>query len=129
MSASNLLGQGRTALVTGASRGIGPLIAAQIARQGSHVVLTGRSAADLKAVTAELVAEGADVSFMGAFPLEGACRSRCAGFAVACAGRCQEGSVLLRSWLFEDLGRQEEPDVRVRGGGGVRAVAGGVRAD
>ena len=66
MSASNLLGQGRTALVTGASRGIGPLIAAQIARHGSHVVLTGRSAADLKAVTAELAAEGADVSFIPA---------------------------------------------------------------
>jgi len=66
MSASNVLGQGRTALVTGASRGIGPLIAAQIARQGGHVVLTGRSAADLKAVTAELAAEGADVSFIPA---------------------------------------------------------------
>ena len=66
MSASNVLGPGRTALVTGASRGIGPLIAAQIARQGGHVVLTGRSAADLKAVTAELAAEGADVSFIPA---------------------------------------------------------------
>jgi short-subunit dehydrogenase len=62
MSASNVVGQGRTALVTGASRGIGPLIAAKIARQGGHVVLTGRSAADLKAVTAELAAEGADAS-------------------------------------------------------------------
>ena len=66
MSASNVLGKGRTTLVTGASRGIGPLIAAQIARQGGHVVLTGRSAADLKAVTAELAAEGADVSFIPA---------------------------------------------------------------
>jgi short-subunit dehydrogenase len=66
MSASNVVGQGRTALVTGASRGIGPLIAAKIARQGGHVVLTGRSAADLKAVTAELAAEGADVSFIPA---------------------------------------------------------------
>jgi short-subunit dehydrogenase len=66
MSASDVLGKGRTALVTGASRGIGPLIAAQITRQGGHVVLTGRSAADLKAVTAELAAEGADVSFIPA---------------------------------------------------------------
>ena len=66
MSASNVLGQGRTALVTGASRGIGQLVAVQIARQGGHVVLTGRSAADLKAVTAELAAEGADVSFIPA---------------------------------------------------------------
>src|SRR5499425_2987798 len=62
----NVLGKGRTALVTGASRGIGPLIAAQIARHGGHVVLTGRSATDLKAVTTELAAEGADVSFIPA---------------------------------------------------------------
>ena len=66
MSASDVLGKGRTALVTGASRGIGPLIAAEIARHGGHVVLTGRSAADLKAVTSELAAAGADVSFIPA---------------------------------------------------------------
>jgi short-subunit dehydrogenase len=66
MSASDVLGQGRTALVTGASHGIGPLIAAEIARRGSHVVLTGRSAADLEAVAAALAADGADVSFVPA---------------------------------------------------------------
>jgi NAD(P)-dependent dehydrogenase (short-subunit alcohol dehydrogenase family) len=32
MSSSNVLGPGRVALVTGASRGIGPLIAREIAR-------------------------------------------------------------------------------------------------
>ena len=46
MSAFNMLGTGRTALVTGASRGIGPLIAREVASQGGHVVLTGRSGAD-----------------------------------------------------------------------------------
>jgi short-subunit dehydrogenase len=66
MSTSSVLGQGRTALVTGASRGIGPLIGAEVARRGGHVVLTGRSAADLKAVTAGLAAAGADVSFIPA---------------------------------------------------------------
>jgi short-subunit dehydrogenase len=66
MSASNVLGPGHTALVTGASRGIGPLIAREIARQGGHVVLTGRSAADLKAVMSDLAADGADVSVMPA---------------------------------------------------------------
>jgi short-subunit dehydrogenase len=66
MSTSDVLGPGRTALVTGASRGIGTLIAAEIARQGGHVVLTGRSAADLEAVTAGLAAAGADVSFIPA---------------------------------------------------------------
>jgi short-subunit dehydrogenase len=66
MSTTNVLGKGRTALVTGASRGIGPLIARQIAHQGGHVVLTARSATDLKAVTSELAAAGADVSFIAA---------------------------------------------------------------
>ena len=66
MSISSVLGKGRTALVTGASRGIGPLIAREIARQGGHVVLTGRSAADLQTVIAQLAADGADVSFIPA---------------------------------------------------------------
>ena len=64
MNAANVLGLGRTALVTGASRGIGPLIAAQLAREGGHVVLTGRSAGDLEAVASDLSAAGADVSFI-----------------------------------------------------------------
>jgi short-subunit dehydrogenase len=63
MSTSNVLGTGRTALVTGASRGIGPLIAREIAKEGGHVVLTGRSATDLEEVASELAAAGADVSF------------------------------------------------------------------
>jgi len=66
MNTSGLLSKGHTALITGASRGIGPLIAREIARHGGHVVLTGRSATDLKAVTAELAATGADVSFIPA---------------------------------------------------------------
>lgn len=63
MSSSSVLGQGHTALVTGASRGIGTLIAREVASCGGHVVLTGRSAADLQAVTAQLAAAGGDVSF------------------------------------------------------------------
>ena len=66
MSSSHVLGEGRTALVTGASRGIGPLIASEIADRGGHVVLTARSPADLRAVTSELAAGGADVSFIAA---------------------------------------------------------------
>jgi len=64
MSASNVLGKGHTALVTGASRGIGTLIAREIANQGGHVVLTGRSATELQAVASELAAAGADVSLI-----------------------------------------------------------------
>ena len=66
MSTFNVLGKGHTALVTGASRGIGPLIAREIANQGGHVVLTGRSATELQAVVSELAAAGADVSLIPA---------------------------------------------------------------
>ena len=66
MSAARVLGTGRTALVTGASRGIGLLIAQEIANQGGHVVLTGRSTAELHEATSTLTAAGADVSFIPA---------------------------------------------------------------
>jgi short-subunit dehydrogenase len=66
MSSPDVLGQGRTALATGASRGIGILIAREVAKEGGHVVLTGRSAADLEAVSSGLAAAGADVSFVAA---------------------------------------------------------------
>ena len=66
MNSSSVLGKSRTALVTGASRGIGTLIARQVADYGGHLVLTGRSVGDLQAVTAELAATGADVSFIPA---------------------------------------------------------------
>jgi short-subunit dehydrogenase len=66
MKSSNVLGRGQTALVTGASRGIGPLIAREIASEGGRVVLTGRSRAELQVVASELSAAGADVCFMPA---------------------------------------------------------------
>src|SRR5690606_35077743 len=42
--------QGRVALVTGASRGIGAATAKALAAEGVHVILTARSAADLEQV-------------------------------------------------------------------------------
>jgi short-subunit dehydrogenase len=63
---TSVLGKDRTALVTGASRGIGPLIARELASRGGHVVLTARSAADLTAVASGLADAGADVSVIPA---------------------------------------------------------------
>ncbi|MEI7636524.1 MAG: SDR family NAD(P)-dependent oxidoreductase, partial [Syntrophus sp. (in: bacteria)] len=49
---------GRTALVTGASRGIGEAIAKTLAEHGARVILTARRVEGLKRVTEEIVAGG-----------------------------------------------------------------------
>ncbi|MBJ6763635.1 SDR family oxidoreductase [Myxococcaceae bacterium JPH2] len=53
---------GKTALVTGSSRGIGRAIAATLAREGVRVCLTARGAEALEATATELRAEGAEVT-------------------------------------------------------------------
>ncbi len=66
MSTSSVLGKGSTALVTGASHGIGALIAREVAKEGGHVVLTGRSADELHDLAARLRDAGADISVLPA---------------------------------------------------------------
>jgi NAD(P)-dependent dehydrogenase (short-subunit alcohol dehydrogenase family) len=46
--------QGRTAIVTGTSHGIGPFIAASLAREGVNLVLAARSARELDQVAADV---------------------------------------------------------------------------
>lgn len=48
-------GNDRTAVVTGASSGIGAMIARELSRRGHHVTLVARSADKLKALATELV--------------------------------------------------------------------------
>ena len=57
----NLGLDGRTAIVTGASRGIGKYIALELARQGSNVAICARTESDLDAAAAEIRDEGAEV--------------------------------------------------------------------
>ena len=49
---------GRRAIVTGASQGIGAAIAMELARCGAHVALTARNGAKLDAVAAGIQANG-----------------------------------------------------------------------
>ena len=50
--------EGKLALVTGASRGIGAAIAEILGREGAHVILTARTAADLEQVEERIHAAG-----------------------------------------------------------------------
>ena len=50
--------EGKIALVTGASRGIGAATAAALAAQGAHVILTARNAKDLEIVEDTIFAAG-----------------------------------------------------------------------
>lgn len=55
---------GKTALITGASRGIGEAVARLLAAQGANVVLFARSEDDIKRITQEINSAGGSASFV-----------------------------------------------------------------
>lgn len=58
--------QGKTALVTGGSRGLGLQMAQALGEAGARLVLTSRKAQDLEAAAAELQAQGIDAQWIAA---------------------------------------------------------------
>ena len=58
--------QGKTALVTGGSRGLGLQMAHALGEAGARIMLSSRKAADLEEATAELQAAGIDARWIAA---------------------------------------------------------------
>ena len=83
---------GKLALVTGASRGIGTATAEALAAEGAHVVLTARTAADLEAVEERIHAAGGSATIAPMDLTEG---DNIARLAQAIAGRWEALDVLV----------------------------------
>jgi NAD(P)-dependent dehydrogenase (short-subunit alcohol dehydrogenase family) len=58
--------KGKTALITGGSRGLGLQMAHALGEQGARVLISSRKAGDLEAATAELQAAGIDARWVAA---------------------------------------------------------------
>lgn len=84
--------EGKLALVTGASRGIGAAMAEALAREGAHVVLTARTAQDLEGVEERIHAVGGSATIA---PMDLTESESIARLAEAIAGRWQALDVLV----------------------------------
>lgn len=83
---------GKLALVTGASRGIGAATAEALARAGAHVVLTARTAADLESVEERIHQAGGNATIA---PLDLTEGDSIARLATAISGRWEALDILV----------------------------------
>ena len=84
--------EGKLALVTGASRGIGAATAEALAAEGAHVILTARTAGDLEAVEERIHVAGGQATIA---PLDLTAPEAIARLAEAMAGRWQALDMLV----------------------------------
>ena len=89
--------EGKLALVTGASRGIGAAIAEALAREGAHVVLTARTAEDLEQVEERIHAAGGAATIA---PLDLTEQDGIGKLAVAISGRWEALDMLVLNAAF-----------------------------
>ncbi len=94
--------QGKLALVTGASQGIGAAIAQELARRGAHVILTARNAAALEKVEDAIHEAGGAATIA---PLDLAEGGSIARLATAISGRWDALDILvLNAAMLGNLG-------------------------
>jgi NAD(P)-dependent dehydrogenase (short-subunit alcohol dehydrogenase family) len=89
--------EGRVALVTGSSRGIGAACALELAKAGAHVVLTGRDVRELEAVEDAIHAEGGQSTIA---PLDLTEGDSIARLAAAITGRWDKLDLLVISAAY-----------------------------
>ena len=58
--------KGKTALITGGSRGLGLQMAQALGEAGAKIVISSRKAVDLEQATAELLKQGIDATYIAA---------------------------------------------------------------
>lgn len=88
---------GKLALVTGASRGIGAAIAESLAASGAHVILTARTAEDLEHIEERIHAHGGSATIA---PLDLAAQDGIGKLAVAISGRWEALDMLVLNAAF-----------------------------